>query len=113
VELTKRLAFEALRQRHGIFSGFPVPGQELVDPLCRMILKAGENVSEPCERSTSLSVGLSIGVYGGGAMAAFVRAGGSSCAGRWPPAAWRARRHRYHAEKAIVEEAADGVPAIG
>jgi len=33
---------------------FPIPGQELIDPLRRMILQARQDVGEPGLRSTSL-----------------------------------------------------------
>jgi len=35
----------------------PVPGQEFVDPLCRMILDASKDISEPGERVDVVELG--------------------------------------------------------
>jgi hypothetical protein len=91
-----------------------VPGEKLVDALCRIVLKASEDVGEPCERVDVVELGgLDQGIDGGGAMAAFVRASEGPVAS--------ASGHGPHgplggvvadAGTAILEEASESVPAV-
>ena len=54
----------------------PVPGQELIEALGRMVLQAGEYVGQPAERIDVVELGgLDQGVDGRGAPTAFVRTG--------------------------------------
>ena len=54
----------------------PVPGQQLVDPLGRMILQSRQDVGEPRLRVDVVELGsLDQRVEGGGATAAVIRRG--------------------------------------
>ena len=92
----------------------PVPGQEFVDTLCRMILDASKDISEPGERVDVVELGgLDQAVDGGSPATTFVGSGEGPVA----PAGGH-RPHRSlggvvaHAEAAIVEEAHESAPEV-
>src|SRR5690349_10817432 len=79
-----------------------------------MILKASEDVGEPCERVDVVELGgLDQRIDGSGAMAAFVGAGEGPVA---PPGSHRPHGPLgsivAHAETAIIEEAPESVPVV-
>src|SRR5689334_10706786 len=92
----------------------PVPWQELIEALGRMILQAREHVGEPGQRIDVVELGgLDQGVDGSGAAAAFVRTGkGPVAAPDGDGAQGAFGRVVAHAEPAVVEEATERGPAV-
>ena len=98
----------------GLISGFPVPGQEVVDRLGRVVVDAGEHVGEP---GAGIDVvepcGLDQGVQGGGTVRSAVGAGEGPVASSDGNAPQRPFGGVVgQADAAVVEEGRKGGPAL-
>src|SRR5262249_50683414 len=94
--------------------GFPIPRQQLADPLCRMVRQSGEHVGKPSAWVDVVELGgLDQRVDGGGPPPTFIRSReGPVVAANRDTAQCPLGGIIGHAQPAVIEEAYETAPAI-